>query len=72
MVVRSKCLERRVSKKRNAVILKNELRIDKMKALRIICLAAIFPSILAIPFNSKNYQVSTGTSNSAEIMKLKQ
>ncbi|CAL1682858.1 unnamed protein product [Lasius platythorax] len=28
-----------------------------MTALRIICLAAIFPSILAIPYNDKNYQV---------------
>lgn len=59
-----------MSKKRNAVVLRNELHIDKMRALRIICLAAIFPSILAIPFNDKNYQVSTGTSNSAEIIKL--
>ncbi|KAM0731666.1 Isthmin [Formica fusca] len=57
MVVRSKCLERRMSKKRNAVVLRNELHIDKMRALRIICLAAIFPSILAIPFNDKNYQI---------------
>ncbi|XP_050464529.1 isthmin-1-like [Cataglyphis hispanica] len=28
-----------------------------MKALRMICFAAIFSSILAIPFNSKNYQI---------------